>query len=308
MAGRKDGGTPNRPIAQSPGTDTPATPRPYGLRPLTPVIVMRPRLLALTLLAAQAASLPAQSPPASLTYLANMGVLLDCGGRRVVIDGLHRGALAEYAAVPPALLAALEQARPPVARLDLALSTHRHHDHFDAASVAARLGADSGTRYLAATETVDSLYARTALAAAHPRVLGVDPPAGGEKRLTVARLELSVLHLPHNPTPSPRVANVGFLLDCAGLRILHVGDADPTAANYDPHRLASRPVDIAIVPFWYLTGADDTVRRSIGARLWVASHIPLADTAAVRRQVLNRVPGAVVLARPGEEYALRVGR
>ena len=46
---------------------------------------MRPRLLALTLLAAQAASLPAQSPPASLTYLANMGVLLDCGGRRVTV-------------------------------------------------------------------------------------------------------------------------------------------------------------------------------------------------------------------------------
>lgn len=269
---------------------------------------MRPLLVALTLLAAPAASLPAQSPPASLTYLANMGVLLDCGGRRVVIDGLHRGALAEYPSVPPALLAALEQARPPIARLDLALTTHRHHDHFDAASVAARLGADSGTRYLAATETVDSLYARTSLAAGQPRVRGMEPPAGGEERLTIAGLAVSVLHLPHNPTPSRRVANVGFLLDCGGLRILHVGDADPTGANYDPHRLATRAVDVAIVPFWYLTGADDTVRRSIGARLWVASHIPLPDTAAVRRQVLSRVPGAVVLARPGEEYALPVGR
>lgn len=269
---------------------------------------MRPLLVALALLAAPAASLPAQSPRAALTYLANMGVLLDCGGRRVVIDGLHRGALAQYPSVPPALLAALEQARPPIARLDLALTTHRHHDHFDAASVAARLGADSGTRYLAATETVDSLYARTALAARHPRVLGVDPSAGGEQRLTVAGLEVAVLHLPHNPTRSRRVANVGFLLDCAGLRILHVGDADPTAANYDRHRLAARSVDIAIVPFWYLTGADDTVRRSIGARLWVASHIPLPDTTAVRRQVLDRVRGALVLTSPGKEYALPVGR
>src|SRR5690606_10867358 len=194
--------------------DTPGASRPYGLPPLNPVILMRPLLVALTLLAAPAASLPAQSPRAALTYLANMGVLLDCGGRRVVIDGLHRGALAQYPSVPPALLAALEQARPPIARLDLALTTHRHHDHFDAASVAARLGADSGTRYLAATETVDSLYARTALAARHPRVLGVDPPAGGEQRLTVAGVDVSVLHLPHNPTRSRRVANVGFLLEC----------------------------------------------------------------------------------------------
>ena len=69
-----------------------------------------------------------------------------------------------------------------------------------------------------------------------------------------------------------------------------------------------RQVDVAIVPFWYLTGADDTVRRSIGARLWVASHIPLADTTSTRTAVLQRIPGAVVLTRPGEEYALPVGR
>lgn len=269
---------------------------------------MRPLRLALILLAIPAASLTAQAQRMSLTYLANMGVLLECNGRRVVIDGLHRGALAEYASVPPVLLAALEQARAPFARLDLALTTHRHHDHFDAASVATRLQADSGTPFLTATETADSLYARTSLPVGHPRVLGLDPPQGGEWRLMVGGLDVTVLHLPHNPTPSRRVANVGFLLVCAGLRILHVGDADPTATNYDPHHLATRPVDIAIVPFWYLTGADDAVRRSIGARLWVASHIPLADTAAVRRQVLARVPNAVVLTRPGEAYELRVGK
>ncbi len=267
---------------------------------------MRPLRLALILTAIPAASLPAQAKRVSLTYLANMGVLLECDDRRVVIDGLHRGALAEYASVPPALLAPLEQARAPFARLDLALTTHRHHDHFDAASVAARLGADTGTRYLAATETADSLYARTSLRAGHPQVLGIDPSPGGEQRVMVSGLDVTVLHLPHNPTASRRVANVGFLLACNGLRILHVGDADPTAANYDPHHLADRSVDIAIVPFWYLTGSDDAVRRSIGARLWVASHIPLADTAGVRRQVLDRVPEAVVLTRPGEEYELRV--
>ena len=113
-----------------------------------------------------------------------------------------------------------------------------------------------------------------------------------------------MLDLPHNPTPSRRVANVGFLVELDGIRILHVGDADPAAASFGAHHLAGR-VDVAIVPFWYLTGEDDGVRRAIGARVWVATHIPPSDTASVRRQVLARTPGAIVLTAPGERHALR---
>lgn len=265
---------------------------------------MRAALALLPILLFPPAHAAAQATPLTLTYLANMGVALEGGGRRVVIDGLHRGALTDYAAVPPGLLAALEGARAPFERLDLALSTHRHLDHFDPASVAARLGADSATVYLAARETVDSLYARAALAAGHPRVRSVVPPVGGGETLTAGGVRLTVLDLPHNPTRSRGVANVGFLLELGGRTVLHVGDADPTLAHYAPHRLAARGVDVAIVPFWYLTGADDTVRRAIGARTWIATHIPLADTASVRREVQARVPGALVLARPGEVHRL----
>jgi len=251
------------------------------------------------------APLRAQTGEVSLTYLANMGVLVERGDTRIVIDGLHRGGLREYAAVPPALLDPLEQARTPFPALTLALTTHRHLDHFDAASVAARLAADTGVVYVAAGETVDSLYARTLLPRSHPRVRAAVPPEQGETRLGFPGLELSVLDLPHNPTPSRRVANVGFLLDLGGFRILHVGDADPARERFDPHRLSQRAVDVAIVPFWYLTGEDDAVRTSIGARVWVATHIPPADTASVRRQVLARMPDALVLTTPGARHRLR---
>jgi L-ascorbate metabolism protein UlaG (beta-lactamase superfamily) len=249
--------------------------------------------------------LQAQTGEVSLTYLANMGVLVERGDTRIVIDGLHHGGLREYAAVPPALLDALEQARAPFPALTLALTTHRHLDHFDAHSMAARLAADSGAVYLAAREAVDTLHARTTLRDPHPRVRAVLPPGQGETRFALGGVELAVLDLPHNPTPSRRVANVGFLLDLGGFRILHVGDADPDPARFDPHRLSQRAVDVAIVPFWFLTSADDAVRRSIGARLWVATHVPPADTAAVRREVRARIPGALVLTAPGERHRLR---
>jgi L-ascorbate metabolism protein UlaG (beta-lactamase superfamily) len=252
-------------------------------------------------------SLSAQGPLVTLTYLGNMGVLLEGGGRKVVIDGLHRGELAEYAAVPPHLLGPLEGARTPFESLDLAFTTHRHRDHFNARSVAARLTADSSVVYLAARETVESLFARSTLTRRHLRVHGVVPPPGGGERVQAGGLSLEVLDLPHNPTPTRRVANVGILVELGGLQVLHVGDADPATASFTPHRLAGR-VDVAIVPFWYLTGGDDAVRRTIGARDWIATHVPLADTAEVRRQVLARVPGAIVLTRPGERHLLKEAR
>ncbi len=265
------------------------------------------RLLPAVILAAAVplAPLPAQSGEVTLTYLANMGVLVERGDTRIVIDGLHRGGLREYAAVPAALLDPLEQARAPFPALALALTTHRHLDHFDAHSVAARLAADSAVVYLAPRETVDSLHARTTLRHPHPRVRAVLPPGQGETRFGFGGVEVAVLDLPHNPTPTGPVTNVGFLLDLAGFRILHVGDADPDRKRFDPHRLSQRAVDVAVVPFWYLTGADDAVRKSIGARLWVATHVPPADTASVRRQVLARMPGALVLTAPGERHRLR---
>ncbi len=252
-----------------------------------------------------ASGLPAQEPGVALTYLGNMGVLLEGGGRRLVIDALHRGELAGYAPVPPDLLGPLEAAGHPFAALDLAFTTHRHRDHFHAGAVAARLDADDRIVYVAARETVDSLLAAVPGVSRGTRVHGVLPPAGGGTRVVAGDLELEVLDLPHNPTPSRRVANVGLLVEVGGLRVLHVGDADPSVGTYASHGLPSRRVDLAIVPFWYLTGEDDAVRRAIGARRWIATHVPPADTGQVRRQVLARVPDALVLTRPGERLLLR---
>ncbi|MGE0554619.1 MAG: MBL fold metallo-hydrolase [Gemmatimonadales bacterium] len=265
---------------------------------------MRPLLTLLVLAGPTAGTARPQDPPLTLTYLGNMGVLLERGGRKAVIDGLHRGGLPEYAAVPPRLLGPLETNREPFAGITLALTTHRHADHFDARSVAARLAADSGVVYAAAAETVDTLLARSAAAPGDPRIRAIEPGPQRAIPLAGALDWATVIDLPHNATRRS-VANVGFLLDFAGIRVLHVGDADPTMAIYGPLRLAASGVDVAIVPFWYLIGEDDAVRRSIGARVWVASHIPLADTASVRRQVLDRVPGAIVLAAPGQHHTIR---
>lgn len=266
---------------------------------------MRPTLILLAALSFAPAPFASQAPRLEITYLANMGVLLESGGKRIVIDGFHHGALAEYASLPPSLLTALEQSRAPYGVLDLVLTTHIHGDHFDAGSVAARLLSDSTVVFVAPQQTVDSLFVRTGLRSTRPgastRIRGIVPPAYGEERVPIAGIDLTVLELPHNPRRTG-VDNVAFLLNLNGLRVLHVGDAHAGATFFDPHQLARRSIDVAIVPFWYLTGPDTAIVRSIGARTWIATHVPPADTASVGRKVREAMPGAIVLTVPGQRY------
>lgn len=257
-------------------------------------------VLLLSVLAGTGAA--AQDAPLRITYLANMGVLLESGGQRVVIDGFHRGALSDYAGLPPSLQAALEEGRAPYAELDLILTTHRHLDHYDSDAVAARLLADSVVAYIAAQETVDTLVAQTALPAGHPRVHPAAPPRGGTELVEAGGLEVAVLDLPHGP--NPRVVNVGFLLTLGGKRVLHVGDAYLSPATFTGHQLTAEPIDVGIVPFWYLTEADASVRRAIGARRWIATHVSPAAADQIRRQVLVQVPEAVVFTTTGQEVVI----
>jgi L-ascorbate metabolism protein UlaG (beta-lactamase superfamily) len=97
------------------------------------------------LLPALASRAEAQRPtaPLTVTYLANMGVVLTGSTARVVIDGFHHGALAEYAPLRAEDRSALEMATGPYAQVDAILITHRHADHFQPAAVAARLAVDT---------------------------------------------------------------------------------------------------------------------------------------------------------------------
>lgn len=259
------------------------------------------RALACTIAAAVGlASIERQSAARlEITYLANMGVLLEVGNRRIVIDGLHRAELDGTPSIPPELLGPLETATGRMRGVEAVLTTHRHLDHFSARSVAARLAADPIIHYLAPAEVIDTLRAHGSLPFP-TRIHGLTPPPGGRIDVDLGGIRVTALDLPHNPTRTPRAQNIGYLIRLNGITILHVGDADPTAQRYAPHNLPAERIDVAILPTWYLTEASALVRRHIAPRKVVASHVWLGATEKNRRDVEREWPGATVLMRPGE--------
>jgi hypothetical protein len=99
----------------------------------------------------------AQADGVSITFLANEGVLLSGGGRKVLIDALFLRYGAEYALPPDSTQRALQAARSPFELVDLILVTHRHGDHFHPEPVAAHLQANPRAHLVTSQQVIDSL-------------------------------------------------------------------------------------------------------------------------------------------------------
>jgi L-ascorbate metabolism protein UlaG (beta-lactamase superfamily) len=231
-----------------------------------------------------------------ITYVANEGVLLEAGPTSIVIDGLHRE-YKEYAALPSPKRDAVETGAPPWNGVDVVLVSHRHADHFDPESVA-RFLAHAPDATLATSEEVVALLP----AAARARARAVRWQVGRSETQTLAGVKITFLGLSHGDDP-PAIQNLGHVIEIGGLTVLHVGDARATAENFAPFALPARGIDVALLPWWYLT--DDAslavVRAHIAPRRIVAIHIAPAEEWRVLPLLHARVPDAVPFVRMLED-------
>ena len=264
-------------------------------------------LLPLALLISSSAAgqaLPASTPDAMVVrYVANSGMLVTAAGRRFLIDAPIRDGLSPYATSSAAERALLEGARAPYADIDAILITHWHEDHFSPDAVAAHLASNPRTLLVSSPEVVDRVRAiAPGLPAA--RLRAVLPAPGSSERVDVSGVDVHVLRIRHNPARRLPEQHVGFLIGGAA-PVLHVGDADPKADNFA--RLRSLPaVDLAFLPFWYVTDATNRlmVGEAIRPRRIVAMHVPPRDAAEVASSLREARVRAVVAAVPGSAMSL----
>ncbi len=129
-------------------------------------------------------------------------------------------------------------------------------------------------------------------------------------------IAIDVLNLHHGRGRRPPVQNLGFIVHIGGRRVLHIGDTEAVTRDFAPLRLGSEPVDLALLPGWFLTSWDGSspdwvsvVRNEIRPRNVAAMHLasPSApanyfgsDGSLERRVAAIRTnfPGAAIFTRP----------
>jgi L-ascorbate metabolism protein UlaG (beta-lactamase superfamily) len=239
--------------------------------------------------------------PPEVRYVANSGMLVTVSGLRFLIDAPIRDGIPPYATSSAEEREALENARAPYNNVDVILITHWHEDHFSAEAVATFLSNSSRTILISSPEVTDRVRKVLPPAVDPLRLHAQLPPPGNVREVNLMGVPLRVLRLRHNPTRRLPEQHVGFLIGDSNA-VLHIGDADPAADNFALLK-ALPPVDLAFLPFWYVS--DDANRRlvaeSIRPRRIVAMHVPPADAAKVAPTLLSAAEGVsiVLAAKPG---------
>jgi L-ascorbate metabolism protein UlaG (beta-lactamase superfamily) len=267
--------------------------------------VLTALVMVVAVLSQSQGSTQSHSSHIELRYVANAGILVSLEGRRFLIDAPIREGIAPYATSPDDERKLLEEARAPYDSVDAILVTHWHEDHFSPEAVAAHITRNARAVLISSAEVVDRVRAVAPnLDAA--RLRAVIPPPGESQQVDVGGVPVRVLRIRHNPTRRLPEQHVGFLIGTAQ-PVLHVGDADPTAANFA--LLRSLPgVDLALLPFWYVQGETSRhmVAESIKPKRIVGMHLPPSEWPAVSEKmreagvhvVLPRDPGTAVALKP----------
>ena len=242
-----------------------------------------------------------------ITRVANEGVIIDDGVTKIMIDGLVVERYALYGGLPPALAEQFSLASGPFARIDLALATHRHHDHNQPEFACQFLKRSTRTRMPSSPQVLDLMRERCReLVTTSPRVWAIDPQYGVPVEIEAGAAKVTAIRLSHGTGKYASLQNYGYLVEMGGLRLLHIGDAAMRPDDYALAGLDAIDLDVAFIPFWFFQpgpGAE-IVEKFMNARLKLAVHIPPREMAEVDQYLKENFPEVVVLQAPGNELVI----
>jgi len=228
-------------------------------------------------------------------YIANEGVLISTRDKRVLIDGLHRKYDDAYSYLPDTEREKIETAKPPFEKIDLILVSHYHGDHFHPESVGRYLQSDPKA-ILATSEQVAAEVAAKfrSFTGVKDRIIPITYSFKDRVIKNVAGIDVEFLSVGHGSGRHAAIQNLGHVFSLGGKKFLHLGDAMPTVETFDHFDLEKQSIDIAFLPFWFLTSADGRtiIREHIKPKHIIAVHVGPTEAEAVRQQIKNEFPTA----------------
>lgn len=187
----------------------------------------------------------------TLTYVANMGVLVGSGDIKVLIDALFDRPNPDYRAPTPETLDKIMKGEAPFDGVDLVLVTHDHPDHFDAGLAVRFLEARSEPVLVAPQDAVEAMRRAAAdWPRIEPRVVPVGLKVGEKRSLDVKGIPVMACRTLHSgDRDSPM--NLMYLFEIDGRRVWHEGDPNGRCEIFEAFGLKDARLDLAVVHFWY---------------------------------------------------------
>lgn len=236
------------------------------------------------------------------TYIANSGVLVQSGNVKILIDAFFTDGKGRFLTPESAQLEAMVAEKEPYNDLSMALATHAHPDHFSPQQIGKLLQIHEKLNCLATPQVVDSIEAVIEdFESIHDRTLTF-PISRSWKTYTQEGLSIKAAYARHAGKSNANIQDLIFLIEVNGKKILHLGDADMDTDRFDELKLDLEEIDIAFVPFWYMTNffGGEFVKQHIAAKKVVAVHIPNNYNPQSLAKIKKYVPDAIIFDEPGQ--------
>lgn len=243
----------------------------------------------------------------TVTRLANEGVIIDDGVTRIMIDGFVVEPYALYGGLPPTLEQQFRNATGIFADINLAIASHRHHDHNQPEFACLFLRRSSVTRMYTSSQVLDLMRERCREFVSSTQQLRViEPYYGTPALIREETAEISAFLLSHGTGKYARLQNFGHLVNIGGMRLLHIGDAAMDAVDFERAGIDRIALDVAFIPFWYFQPGPGmaVVKRFMDAPHKFAVHIPPGEMEEVRQYLAENYPDVQVLAEPGDSVVI----
>jgi L-ascorbate metabolism protein UlaG (beta-lactamase superfamily) len=241
-----------------------------------------------------------------IIYTGNEGFLIVAEGKKVLIDAFHRLGQARNQEM-------LENGQPPFDDVDLILTTHTDHDHFDLHMAGQYLVKYPNTHFVSTKQATDAFEKYFPdVEKIKARLKGFAPREGERISFSHEGIDITMMLLQHGRNREVKVTNLGFLFSIGGKKIFHMGDSEIIHSELNIYDLPEENIDVAFVPYWYFTSEKykPALLQNIGAKQVIAMHLILVGGGPQeRREILESIheefPEAILFSEEMEKRIIR---
>jgi len=241
---------------------------------------------------------------AHVEYLGNEALLFTDGNTKILFDPFFHNDYGNYQLVPNNIRDAIFDAQPPYDNISAIVVSHAHGDHFAADDVAGYLAEYPKVKLIAPSQATEQVLARSA--ALLPQLISLELDFGDQPVTTqFDGIIAESVRIPHAGWPQRKeVANLVHRVTLpSGKTIIHMGDADPDDAHFEPFvkHWQQRDSDAAFPPFWFFLSNDGPMilEKRINAKQNIGVHVPLKVPEALKAS------GKTYFSEPGERHTLK---
>ncbi len=214
-------------------------------------------------------------------YLSNMGVCIDDGENRVVIDIFSTATDANFIATSIEVKRALLLDLSPLHDVGWMIYTHNHPDHFDSETIYGYLKyrKNSKTKILLTQEAEADLWKTGYMEVYEDSVCSMKVDFGEKRTISESGYNITLYGCKHIGMGYGNTEHMAVLIEMGGKKILHIGDASPSAENFEHLGLQNEQIDFLIAPYPYLemSQGQKIMEDYICPKKILITHMPKED-------------------------------